>query len=458
MTNAYLIAAWGRTIVAAKSDHITDDLDFKGHLDRLAKIGKENKLSPKDIGDLVAFLKMNPVSFSSQPQQAVVPTFKGWWGGVLPLPWRKMDDSDIAKAVWSVTALSPIFMGLVQDMKEKDGDGDGDGEKGKKTAREYDERAVTTLSAMYGTGYTAQAIMLAETVDAIGSFFKRPSKEEIEKKNKERLQEFRKRRKEKAKEDPEYTTPEGYKKNPKTGAWETKVSLWSFKDDKLVDFTLTVHQPEHDHLGKAWSHSIKDLEYGNYEWACKEFDITPASKEEWQNPTRTDFREDALYHSMVPDLANWTIKNVLSMAVKATEGDEKARESIRAEVKKIVDDYPAHKKVLEKDYLRAKRKNYLKEVIGDEETARIRQLIKEDKTPATLWEKVFGDQGFGDKLMRAEKKVKEEKAVDESTRTYRDYVEAKKQRGGKPLSEEDWEIRYGKKASTDLITAWGRLG
>lgn len=104
-------------------------------------------------------------------------------------------------------------------------------------------------------------------------------------------------------------------------------------------------------------------------------------------------------------------------------------------VEAILDDHEGHQKK-ERENSRLRNLARIDAKLRDDDRSRLEKLVREETDSAGLVEKG-------------------ETAERESARTYQDYLRTKKQRGGRPLTEDEWEARY-KKAAARLTADWGR--
>ena len=378
-----LAAAWGRTIVSKKEEP---------HEKRLERILRDAEAETQDLVDLVVFVRSTPFNLESQPVEAVVKSFKSWWGGALPNPWRDMEDEDLAKAVWSASAATPML-----------------------------DKAVASL----GKSKTANAFMVTMVAVTVAA------RKEEERKEAERYRKEMMRRK--GEED------ETYRKRTKGYDGVPKSTLWSSRDGKMHE--IPTDDPK-------YTEKVEDVEFDNHVWACERLDVEPLSRDKWKSERGKDtpdgWKASHLYSRATIGLESIPEKK---KAVKEILDDYDGFKKRRLEDARMQNLYRINAGI------EVDEKQRLVELIREEKGEdSLLDSILADFAPK--WSAARMKTREDKATARAKERQKAERAESESARTYKDYVESKKKQGRRPMPEADWEARY--KSARLLVAAWGR--
>lgn len=210
-----------------------------------------------------------------------------------------------------------------------------------------------------------------------------------------------------------------------------KPSLTVYSQRDRKPHTIELGDPEYER-------KLDDVEYDNHTWASEELGVEPLPRDKWKSEQGKD----------TPD--GWKATHMVAMV---------GRPDAKKQVDQILSDYEGHQRK-ERENSRLRNLARIDAKLRDDDRNRLEQLVREETDTAGLVEKVVSnfapDWASGRAKARAEERLKGETAERESARTYQDYLKAKKQRGGRPLTEDEWEARYKKTAAAILSAAWGR--
>jgi len=367
---------------------------------KFEKLAKGNKLTSEDILDLTTYLINSPVS-ASQPAEVLVANFKSWWGGSFPTPWRDISKGDFNKLIESAVEVLPIAIATATRAAEEGTKSKGDKGKAKKASM------------------TRSANLVA--VVAVAATIAHKAREE-----KEQAEYKKKRQQEKEEQDNKY----------KPSSKPQPIKAYSVKSGEMVDFS-----------GPDGYEKARDFEYEEYKWASDLVGREPVGKDAWraaQAKPSLDWREmSSDFGDEAGDKEKLEAHNniaQLASAVGAAYRDGKRGDDLKKAAEKTI----SNKNERDQEWHKSTRKSIVKRKIDEHLSNELHQFIAEEKASAGFFEKMVGLVAPSWAEGKAVGRAQERQKGQEGKRTYEDYVEKKKQDGGKPITKEEWEARFGK--------------
>jgi len=364
---------------------------------KFEKLAKDNGLTSEDILDLTTYLVHSPVS-TSQPASVLTGNFRSWWGGSFPVPWRDMDKGDLDKIVEAAVEVLPIAIATAARATAE-----GKGGKGK-----------SKKASM------ARAANLVAVV-AVAATIAHKAQEE-----KEQADYKRKRQREKEEQDSKY----------KPSSKPQPVKAYSAKKGETVDFD-----------GPDAHSRARDFEYEEYKWATDLMGREPVAKDAWRSAQMKPSLEWRDMSSDFGDAAGDKKKleahnNValLTSAVGHAYRSGKRGDELKKDVESAISDKTDRDLEWHKKTRRSIVNRKIDEHLGEE----LHRFVAEEKASAGFFEKMVGMIAPSWAEGKAVGRAQERQKGQEGKRTYEGYLEKKRDSGGKPITKEEWEARFGK--------------
>lgn len=421
-----------RTIAAA------DKGDKGDKVKALEKSFIENGVEAGDFGDLVSFVARQTYAFEGQPDKVLKDNFKLWWGGSLPLPWRRIEGKALVKLLRDTYEVIPLALSAVKDDEPK-----GEktkGEKAKKTKKDDAPKKGDGSAKKAGLQRTAAAGFIIGLAAAAAISNKQS--------NASAAAAQRSRQQAKAEVDSSYAPNDSYGGG----------TVYSFKDNDYVKAT-----------GRGYEEKLSDVEYEDYKWAAEKIDMDVLDRETWGRARQEVFSGED--EDLAADKASVREAAALrSVAVIVGRALQKAPRMDKAALRRLVEtDLPKAQKDAEE------RLTYHRQYMSKssnrpslEERKRLQAEVRETRGNTRVGEDFLKScwedhkkAAERNKALNSEHGVKEApKKQDEKKpesdrdkqrkqwqgRSYDQYLEDRegKEQYGPPMSKEDWEARYGR--------------
>ena len=342
----------------------------------------------EDFGDLVTFVVGLPFDMSSQPDKVLPTNFKMWWGGSLPLPWRDIATKDLTKFIRATHDLIPLVIAAATSTPKKG-----------KTA-----------------GFRRRAFGIVVIAAAVAAANHRQDEDAAR-------ESAKKRRDEKAKQDSAYKPPANF---------EPSASFFSYKEGK--DITVK---------GKDLTGKLAEVAYGEYTWAAEKAGIKALDRDTWDESRKVKFTNDPdTKDSEIASMAkSYEVGSLARTVGEALKGGAK-----ESDLKGIVEKKFASEAEDAKNRWNADRASFIKHELKGDDRNRLSEILSEERASTGGLEKFLGSfsADWADGKVKDRASKRQEKEQSDKSRTYADYVKARGKGGGKPMTKEEWENRYGK--------------
>lgn len=390
----------------------------------------ENGVEAGDFGDLVSFVARQTYAFEGQPDKVLKDNFKQWWGGSLPLPWRRIEGKTLAKLLRDTYEVIPLALATVKDDEPK-----GEKTKGGEAKKGGGSTKKAGFQRTAAAGFIV-AIAAAATISNNQSSAAAASAQ-------------RSRQQAKAKGDSSYS----YDDSADVGG-----SVYSNKDQKYVKAT-----------GRGYEEKLSDVEYEDYLWAAEKIDMDVLSRKSWNKSRKglfsgedadleadkTSVREAAVLRS---------VANIVGGLLEKTPkiGMSALRKEVARVIPKLQSDaefqLTSHRQYMSKSSNRPsleERKRLQAEIREARGNTRVGEdFLKscwEDHKKATERNKALNSEHGVKEAPKKQDEKKPESDRDKQRkqwqgRSYDQYLEDREGREqyGPPMSKEDWEARYGR--------------
>ena len=390
----------------------------------------ENGVGAGDFGDLVSFVARQAYAFESQPDKVLKDNFKQWWGGSLPLPWRRIEGKTIVKLLRDTYGVIPLALAVVKDDEPKGGKTKKDDAPKKGEGSTKKAGFQRTAAAGFLIGLAAAAAISHKQSDAAAASAQQS------------------RQQAKAKEDSGYSP----------GGSDVGGSVFSYKDNTYVKAT-----------GQGYKEKLADAEYEDYKWAAEKIDMDVLDRETWGRARQEVFSgedEDwtADKESVREAAALRSVAFIVGRALQKSPRMDKAalRKLVGTELpkaqKNAEDQLTDHRQYMSKSSNRPsleERKRLQAEVRKTRGNTRVGEdFLKscwEDHKKAAERNKALNSEHEVKEAPKKEDEKKPDSDRDKQRkewqgRSYDQYLEDREGREqyGPPMSKEDWEARYGR--------------
>jgi hypothetical protein len=392
----------------------------------------ENGVEAGDFGDLVSFIALQPYTFEGQPDKVLKDNFKQWWGGSLPLPWRRIEGKVIVKLLRDTYEVIPLALAAVNEPKK--------GGKSKKTKTDDEPKKGEGSTKKAGFHRTAAAGFIV-AIAAAAAISNQQSSAASAAAQQSRQQA-------KSKGDSSYSP----------GDSDAGGSVYSHKEQKYVKAT-----------GQGYAEKLTDVEYEDYKWAAEKIDMDVVDREAWGRARKGAFSgedEDlAADKASVREAAVLrSVANLVGKALQKTPQMDKAalRKLVGTEIPKVQQNAEGqltdHRQYMSKSSNRPsfeERKRLQAVVRETRGNTRVGEdflkSVWEDHKKAAERNKALNEEHGVKEAPKKEdgKKPESDREKQQQTwknRSYDQYLEDRegKEQYGPPMSKEDWEARYGR--------------